>query len=194
MSNPKKQTKARPAGEDAAEASAADEQKGSRSFVLHRQRALHADAGSVLDMSSAKRAKIQKKNKTDELAREDNLSMEARTVLQGIARTFIEACFNRRFIFFLGRAFIYLYPYLAFLASLLKDIKAERPKITEKDNLRLLYLTKWFLEFFQLLRAQDKERIWEYGLVAEVIERSWITWVLKRIREAGEDKVTCPKI
>lgn len=83
----------------------------------------------------------------------------------------------------------YLSPLPAFLSSLLKDIKAERPKITEKDNLRLLYLTKWFLEFFQLLHNQDKEQLWGYGLVGEVIERSWIAWVLKRIREAGEEKV-----
>ena len=80
------------------------------------------------------------------------------------------------------------------MSSLLKDIKAERPKVTEKDNLRLLYLTKWFLEFFQLLRAGDKHRVWEYGLVAEVIERSWIAWVLKRIREAGEEKVIAPSV
>ena len=80
------------------------------------------------------------------------------------------------------------------MSSLLKDIKAERPKVTEKDNLRLLYLTKWFLEFFQLLRAGDKQRVWEYGLVAEVIERSWIAWVLKRIREAGEEKVIAPSV
>ncbi|KAK7682773.1 hypothetical protein QCA50_014156 [Cerrena zonata] len=172
MSNPKKQTKpkAQAPDEDATEAPTADGDKSAPLFVLHRQRALHRDAGSVLDMSSAKRAKIQKKNKTDELGREDNLSSEARSIIQGIARTFIEACFN------------------PFLSSLLKDIKAERPKITEKDNLRLLYLTKWFLEYFHLLRAQDKERVWDYGLVAEVIERGWIAWVLKRIREAGEEK------
>ena len=77
----------------------------------------------------------------------------------------------------------------AFLSSLLKDIKAERPKITEKDNLRLLFITKWFLEFFLCLRTSDKSRTWKFGLVAEVTERSWIVWVLRRMREAVDSKV-----
>lgn len=45
------------------------------------------------------------------------------------------------------------------MSSVLKDIKSERPKFTEKDNLRLLFLTKWFLEFFLLVREeQEQER------------------------------------
>lgn len=84
----------------------------------------------------------------------------------------------------------------AFLSALLKDIKSERPKITEKDNLRLLFVTKWFLEFFLASRARaisspggaDGE-VWGFGLIAEVIERGWIVWVLKRMREAVEEKV-----
>jgi len=81
----------------------------------------------------------------------------------------------------------------AFLASLLKDIKSERPKITEKDNLRLLFVTKWFLEYFLAVRAQEKgasaPEPWAFGLVGEVIERSWIVWVLKRMNSAVEEKV-----
>ena len=30
---------------------------------------------------------------------------------------------------------------------------------------------------------------WGFGLIAEVIERGWIVWVLKRMREAVEEKV-----
>ncbi|GJE93432.1 timeless-domain-containing protein [Phanerochaete sordida] len=140
----------------------------SQAFVLHRQQALRKDAGSMLH--AGKRARAQKVKKVDELAREENLNPESRTVLQGFAKTFLESAFN------------------PFLASLLKDIKAERPKITEKDHLRLLYITKWFLAFFLALRAADKEREWSFGLVAEVTERSWIVWVLRRMREAVEDK------
>jgi replication fork protection complex subunit Tof1/Swi1 len=81
----------------------------------------------------------------------------------------------------------------AFLASLLKDIKSERPKITEKDNLRLLFVTKWFLEYFLAVRTQEKSvgvsEQWAFGLVGEVIERSWIVWVLKRMSGAVEEKV-----
>ena len=77
---------------------------------------------------------------------------------------------------------------------LLKDIKSERPKITEKDNLRLLYVTKWFLEFFLAMQSKEQEQKngeekWSFGLIAEVTERSWIIWVLKRMREAVEEKV-----
>ena len=76
----------------------------------------------------------------------------------------------------------------------MKDIKSERPKITEKDNLRLLYVTKWFLEFFLAMRSKEQQEKlpqnrWNFGLIAEVTERSWIVWVLKRMREAVEDKV-----
>ena len=81
-----------------------------------------------------------------------------------------------------------------FLATLLKDIRSERPKITEKDNLRLLYVTKWFLEFFLAMQSKEQEKKtgeekWSFGLIAEVTERSWIIWVLKRMREAVEEKV-----
>ena len=98
-----------------------------------------------------------------------------------------------------------LHPLSAFLSALLKDIKSERPKITEKDNLRLLFVTKWFLEFFLASRAKASSAAsrlgvntakrdgetekWEFGLIAEVIERGWIVWVLKRMREAVEEKV-----
>ena len=70
-------------------------QEGGPAFVLHRQRALHEEAGHMLD--AGKRRKAQKVKKVDELAREENLSMESRLVLQGAARTFLETAFNREF-------------------------------------------------------------------------------------------------
>jgi replication fork protection complex subunit Tof1/Swi1 len=79
----------------------------------------------------------------------------------------------------------------AFLSSLLKDIKSEKPKITEKDHLRLLYVAKWFLEFFLSIREKGySSGQWQFGAIAEVAERGWIIWVLKRMREAVEEKVT----
>lgn len=79
----------------------------------------------------------------------------------------------------------------AFLATILKDIRSERPKITEKDKLRLLFVTKWFLDFFLSIRAKDKSdpASWNFGLIAEVTDRNWISWVLKRMREALDEKV-----
>ncbi|KAI5994503.1 timeless protein-domain-containing protein [Pisolithus albus] len=143
-----------------------------RPLVLHRQAAISKESGDVLDI--AKQHKWKKTNKVDELTREDNLSTEARMVLQGFAREFVESCFN------------------PFLASLLRDIKSERPKITEKDHLRLLYTTKWLLEFFLVSRSRenavDGPRKWSLGLVAEVTDRSWIVWVLRRMRGAMDEK------
>ncbi|KAH7926892.1 timeless-domain-containing protein [Leucogyrophana mollusca] len=173
----KKPTKDAEAPGDEADSEAApvdsrSQSQSARPFVLHRQAALTHESGSILDF--AKRQKAKKGHKVDELAREDNLSIEARVVLQGFARDFVESCFN------------------PFLSSLLKDIKSERPKITEKDHLRLLYATKWLLEFFLTSRAGenaiDGQRKWNLGLIAEVTDRGWIVWVLKRMRGAMEEK------
>ncbi|KAG8216231.1 timeless protein-domain-containing protein [Butyriboletus roseoflavus] len=157
--------------ESSATAGASERGSSSRPLVLHRQAAITQESGSILDITKHQRAR--KANKVDELTREDSLSFEARLVLQGFAKEFLECCFN------------------PFLSSLLKDIKSERPKITEKDHLRLLYTTKWLLEFFLNLRFKggiDGHRRCNLGLVAEVTDRSWIVWVLKRMREAMEEK------
>ncbi|KAI0265300.1 timeless protein-domain-containing protein [Gloeopeniophorella convolvens] len=171
--NPKKAagTSGVPAEGDAGPAMRSDSPAASSSqpLVLHRQQALSKESGVVIDL--LKRQKKQKGKKEDELGRHDNLTPEARTILRGLARTFIESCFN------------------PFLASLLKDIRSERPKVTEKDNLRLLFVTKWFLEHFLAVRAQEKGvGSWAFGLVGAVIERSWIVWVLKRMNGAVEEK------
>ena len=70
----------------------ANDEEGSPAFVLHRQRALHKEAGGMLD--AGKRMRAQKVKKVDELAREENLSLESRIVLQNAARTFLETAFN----------------------------------------------------------------------------------------------------
>ncbi|KAG6856013.1 hypothetical protein H0H87_008415 [Tephrocybe sp. NHM501043] len=168
--NPNK--KAKPTTEEDNANEADSEVSSSRSFVLHRQQAITSESGNIMDITKNRAAK--KGTKVDELAREDHLSVEAKTTLQTLAIEFTEGCFN------------------PFLASLLKDIRSERAKITEKDNLRLLFVTKWFLEFFLGMRAKAKsqggEGRWNFGLIAEVTERTWIIWVLKRMREAVEEK------
>jgi replication fork protection complex subunit Tof1/Swi1 len=143
-------------------------------------------------MDTAKRQKVRKANKIDELAREDNLSMEAKVMLQTLAKEFLQSCFNRTYCCPAICSSLTSH-HKAFLATLLKDIKSERPKIAEKDHLRLLYVTKWFLEFFLCLCSHEApkggEGKWTFGLIAEVTERGWIIWVLKRMREAVEEKV-----
>ncbi|KAK0224118.1 timeless protein-domain-containing protein [Armillaria fumosa] len=145
------------------------ESSKSQPFVLHRQQAIKESTGTIWDM---KKKQTKKRDKVvDELSRTDNLSSEARIILRQFAVNFLDGCFN------------------SFLSALIKDIRSERAKITDKDNLRLLYVTKWFLEFFLAMRAKEKEKGgWGFDLVAEVTERTWIVWVLKRMREANEEK------
>lgn len=80
---------------------------------------------------------------------------------------------------------------IGFVISLLKDIRMERAKITEKDNVRLLFLTAWSLEFFLAARLKNgaESNVTGYAMVKEVVEEEWVKWVLKRMREAAEDKV-----
>ncbi|KAI0357683.1 timeless-domain-containing protein [Trametes cingulata] len=173
MHNPKKAKAVEAGTEDALqEANAMGAEAGpSRAYVLHKQQALNKDSGSALDMVAAKKHRASRGKKVDELGRDENFSLDARLVLQTLARAFIESSFN------------------PLLASLLKDIKAERAKIAEKDHLRLLFVAKWFLEFFLCERARQPEGSrWKFGLVAEVIDRGWIVWVLRRMREAQEEK------
>jgi len=51
-------------------------------------------------MDMAKRKRTKKINKVDDLATNDNLSMEARQTLQNLASEFVDACFNRQCISF----------------------------------------------------------------------------------------------
>ncbi len=50
--------------------------------------------------------------------------------------------------------FNHLYPVTAFFESILKDIRMSRSKIRDTDNLRTLYLTRFFVEYFLLLRTK----------------------------------------
>jgi replication fork protection complex subunit Tof1/Swi1 len=172
--------------------SSANVQPPSKPYVLHRQRAITTETGEMFDAEKKQRTK---KGKTiDPLAREDTLSLESRRILQDLAKNFIKSCFSCVFPSITSQELFRLNQLLAaFLSSLLKDIKSERPKISEKDNLRLLFITKWFLEFFlqagRKEKALKKENNWDYGFVAEVMDRAWIAWVLKRMREALDAKV-----
>ncbi|KAG8689963.1 Topoisomerase 1-associated factor 1, partial [Ceratobasidium sp. 395] len=150
-------------------------------YVLHRQEAITADPSQMIDMVKKKRAK--KTVRVDEVGVFNPLSLDALGALAVYAGTFIESCFN------------------VFMACVLKDIKSERPKYTEKDSLRLLFLTKWLLEFFLLAReeqererkqqalfASDAQEVWSFGYVSEVVEHAWAPWVLRRMRTAVEEK------
>ncbi|KAF8489764.1 hypothetical protein JB92DRAFT_3246873 [Gautieria morchelliformis] len=65
-------------------------------------------------------------------------------------------------------------------------------QITEKDNLCLIFVTKWFLEFFMAALTKDSGVGtgwgWGFELVAEVVDRGWIVWILCQMRGAIEEK------
>ncbi|THU97519.1 timeless-domain-containing protein, partial [Dendrothele bispora CBS 962.96] len=172
---------------DSTAAPSAAQNQPQRQFVLHHQQAItgaqKTSTSSLWDLSKKQKFGSSKKTLSIDsvgLGREDNLNAKAKEVLKKLGEDFLEGCFG------------------SFLNTLLKDIRSERAKVTEKDNLRLLFLTKWFLEFFLSLRSaeqgdisasppKDKNR-WNFNLIAEVVEREWIIWVLKRMREAGDEK------
>ncbi|CAE6409911.1 unnamed protein product [Rhizoctonia solani] len=149
-------------------------------YVLHRQEAITADPSEMIDGVKKKRAK--KAVRVNEVGVFNSLSSDALGALAMFAGKFVESCFN------------------TFMSCVLKDIRAERPRYTDKDNLRLLFLIKWFLEFFLLVREnQEKEQkqrglftgaleIWPFGYVSEVVEQGWAPWVLRRMRAAVEEK------
>ncbi len=94
----------KPKASEGGDNAAAEAEAGpSRSYVLHRQTALTKDAGSALDMARAKKHRAPKKSKVDELGRNDNFSLDARVILQNLARSFIEDCFNCEYLCFLAR-------------------------------------------------------------------------------------------
>jgi replication fork protection complex subunit Tof1/Swi1 len=84
----------------------------------------------------------------------------------------------------------------AFFASILKDIKMERAKVKETDNLRLLYLSRFFLEYFLLLYNRERERgvdpkndeAHDFGLIAEMTEGTSIGYIQARMRICLSDK------
>lgn len=90
---------------------------------------------------------------------------------------------------------------------MLKDIRMERPKIRETDNVRALFLCTFFIEFFLLSRSRltaaaasdvkgkgreeaDISKTWDFGYVAEFAEIDAVKWVVGRMRLVMEDKVS----
>lgn len=81
----------------------------------------------------------------------------------------------------------------------------ERQKVTEADNLRTLFLSTFFLDFFLSSRAQDvkpkassgnqageegsNDANWTFGLVADFCEVDAVRWVVARMRLVMEDTV-----
>lgn len=94
--------KKRPETENEGDGDAKDTIHDNPFLVLHRQSSLTHESGSIMDLS--KKTATKKAKTSDELTREENLSIEAKTILQNLAIEILDACFNRElpFAFFVG--------------------------------------------------------------------------------------------
>ncbi|OCF79113.1 topoisomerase 1-associated factor 1 [Kwoniella mangroviensis CBS 8886] len=146
---------------------------GEQKVILHKQNAIAANAGTILD--EVKRKRAQKAKKVDELTQIINFSPDAMEALQSLAKSFIESCFN------------------TFFQSILRDIRMERSKIRPADNVRTFYLTRFFIEYLLVLRHKEeqkgkKEYELSLGLVAEMAEMDSIRWLFSRMKSSMDDK------
>lgn len=83
----------------------------------------------------------------------------------------------------------------AFIESILRDIRMERTKIRPSDNIRVFYLSSFFIEYLLLLRHKlvekgDSRRLEELplGLVAQIAEMDSVKWLFARLRICWDDK------
>ncbi|WVQ93115.1 hypothetical protein IAU59_000179 [Kwoniella sp. CBS 9459] len=146
---------------------------GEQKVILHKQNAISANAGKILD--EVKRKRKQKIKRVDDLTHIVNLSPDAMRILQSLAKNFIRSCFN------------------TFFASILKDIRMERSKIRPTDNLRTFFLSRFFIEYLLVLHEKGvvqgvKEHELSLGLVAEMVEMDNIRWLFYRLKSAMDDK------
>ncbi|CED82764.1 timeless-domain-containing protein [Phaffia rhodozyma] len=154
--------------------------------VVHKSGAINGNAIALLDKNKKKR-RSGRTREQDEAGLRSCLTPEAMTVLQQFSREFLEVAFN------------------IFFASVLKDIRMERQKVTEADNLRTLFLSTFFLDFFLSSRTldiqahrksvgvqpdEDKKPVktaWDFGYVADFCEIDAVRWVVARMRLVLED-------
>ncbi|KAJ7764630.1 timeless protein-domain-containing protein [Mycena maculata] len=137
---------------------------------------VHTTAPTPLLLDAGKRSVRTRAVPAAEAALADDLTPEARNVLRGFARALLkEGAFN------------------AFLGGLLKDIRMERSWATgDRVGVWLLAVVRWTTSFFLLDGSKDakdaKGKRREFGRVGAAAESGFVAWVLRRMREAAEEK------
>jgi hypothetical protein len=87
----------------------------------------------VIDL--VKRQNKQKGKKEDEVARNDNLTPEARTVLRGLARSFLESCFNRtQHIYFFPASFVIYHFLISFALTAWPAVQPSSRRYSRTSN------------------------------------------------------------
>ncbi|WVR08981.1 hypothetical protein IAU60_006041 [Kwoniella sp. DSM 27419] len=146
---------------------------GEQKVILHKQNAIAANAGKILD--EVKRKRKHRMRKVDDLTVEVNLSPDAMRSLQALAKSFIKSCFN------------------TFISSILKDIKMERSKIRPTDSIRLFFISRFFIEYLLFIRHKEetegkKDHDLTLGLVIEMAEIDTVRWLFYRLKTSMDDK------
>ncbi|KAJ7201098.1 timeless protein-domain-containing protein [Mycena pura] len=133
---------------------------------------VHTTAPTALLLDAGKRASRTRAAPATEAALADDLVPEARDVLRDFARSLLkEGAFN------------------AFVTGLLKDIKMERSWATgDRVGMWVLAVVRWTTSFFLLDRKDEKGKKHQFGWVAAVAESGFVAWVLRRMRDAAEEK------
>ncbi|KAJ7439501.1 timeless protein-domain-containing protein [Mycena latifolia] len=138
---------------------------------------VHTTAPTPLLLDAAKKPVRVRAAPAAEAALADDLTPEARKVLRDFARALLkEGAFN------------------AFLTGLLKDIRMERSWATgDRVGLWVLAVVRWTTTFFLVdgkddKNGKDKGTKREFGRVAAAAESGFVSWVLRRMREAAEEK------
>ncbi|KAJ7849053.1 timeless protein-domain-containing protein [Mycena olivaceomarginata] len=77
----------------------------------------------------------------------------------------------------------------AFLTALLKDIRMERSWATgDLVAMRVLAVVRWTITFFLLDSKDGQGQKREFGRVGAAAESGFVSWVLRRMREATDEK------
>lgn len=133
--------------------------KGDDRYVLHKQSSISSSAGAVLD--GIKRKRAGRTTKQDELTTKSGgvtvLNQEALAVMKPFARQFLY-CFDSELGLLALSCLHSLIPDTTdFFHSILKDIRMGRGKIRDTDNLRVLFLCRFFMEYFLALQQQEQD-------------------------------------
>jgi replication fork protection complex subunit Tof1/Swi1 len=134
---------------------------------------VHTTAPTPLLLDAGKRSVRTRAVAATEAALADDLTPEARGVLRDLARALLkEGAFN------------------AFLTALLKDIRMERSWATgDLVAMRVLAVVRWTITFFLLDSKDGQGQKREFGRVGAAAESGFVSWVLRRMREATDEKV-----
>ncbi|WVO15560.1 hypothetical protein L204_103220 [Cryptococcus depauperatus] len=157
---------------------------GEQRVILHEGKAVSQEPGKILDNIKRKRSTAVKK--VDDLTIAANLSHEAMIILQSFTHSFLEVAFN------------------TFFDSILRDIRMERVKIRPSDNIRVFYLSYFFIEYLlftrkkaaeETARSRNSTSVQErktkelpLGAVAQMAEMDTLRWLFGRLRSCWDDK------